>query len=265
MLRRNLGHGRVIEGLELRWGLVSNILHALVALGRWRVSDGAEGPMHKWYDPRLFDLLSREEIMAQRATTSSGEVLPDARTCDELRATELDVRLFGSEPGAGPDCGGGDAAADGDQEVEEDVFCRWLERAEFTLGGLVARWWVRLAPSDEAEEKLHADELRKEHVEDTTVTLFEELKGVLGGRLTVRTLAGELLRAGVLSVPGAGAAADEREDLVERVLEELVGAANMFADTSAGAVAQGAATAATEEAESEAVAAFFTWPCSSFR
>ena len=37
MLRRNLGRGRVLEGLELHWGLVSNILHALTALGRWRL------------------------------------------------------------------------------------------------------------------------------------------------------------------------------------------------------------------------------------
>ena len=29
MLRRNLGHGRVLEGLEVRWSLVSNILDAL--------------------------------------------------------------------------------------------------------------------------------------------------------------------------------------------------------------------------------------------
>ena len=45
------GRGRVLEGLELRWGLVSNILHALTAMGRWRL-DGTLGPMHKWYDPR---------------------------------------------------------------------------------------------------------------------------------------------------------------------------------------------------------------------
>ncbi len=46
MLRRNFGRGHVFEGLELRRGLVSNILRALTALGVWRV-DGAAGPMHK--------------------------------------------------------------------------------------------------------------------------------------------------------------------------------------------------------------------------
>ena len=34
MLRRNVGRGRVLEGLKLRWGLASNILHALTQLGR---------------------------------------------------------------------------------------------------------------------------------------------------------------------------------------------------------------------------------------
>ena len=53
ILRRNLGHGRVLAGLEVRWRLVSNILNALTRLGHWRL-DGSVGPMHKWYDSRLF-------------------------------------------------------------------------------------------------------------------------------------------------------------------------------------------------------------------
>ena len=47
MLRRNFGKGRVLEGLEFRWGLVSNILHALTQLGRWRLDGGADERMHK--------------------------------------------------------------------------------------------------------------------------------------------------------------------------------------------------------------------------
>ena len=95
MLRRNLGRGRVLEGLELRWGLVSNILHAWTALGHWRL-DGSVGPMHKWYDPRLFDLLSHTDIMAQRAVSLDGTALPEARTGAELASAGLDVRF--SEP-----------------------------------------------------------------------------------------------------------------------------------------------------------------------
>ena len=50
-----------------------------------------------------------------------------------------------------------DAGADADMEVEEDVFCRWLERAEFAVGGLVARWWTRLG----SDEVPFGDEGRK--------------------------------------------------------------------------------------------------------
>ena len=97
MLRRNLGRGRVLEGLELRWGLVPDILQALAQLGRWRLDGGADEPMHKWYDPRAFDLPSRAEIMSTRAVMSDGAALPDARTGEELLASGLDVRFFGAE------------------------------------------------------------------------------------------------------------------------------------------------------------------------
>ncbi len=49
---------------------------------------------------------------------------------------------------------------------------------------------------------------------------------------------------------------------MERVLEELVGAANMFGDGGRGAIAQGEGTAATEEAETEefAESLAYGWP-----
>ena len=57
-------------------------------------------------------------------------------------------------------------------------------------------------------------------------------------------------------------AADAREDLVDRLLEEFVCAANMFGDTSRGALAQGFGTAATEDAETHeyAEALAYGWP-----
>ena len=120
MLRRNIGRGRVLEGLELRWGLVSNILHALTQLGRWRLDGGADEPMHKWYDPRGFDLLSHDEVMSTRAVMADGSPLPDARTSEELLAAGLDVRFFGADV----DDEGADVAGDDDAsiEVEGDVF-----------------------------------------------------------------------------------------------------------------------------------------------
>ncbi len=258
MLRRNLGRGRVLEGLELRWGLVSNILHALTQLGRWRLDGAADEPMHKWYDPRAFDLLPREEIMSQRALTADGVALPDARTAEELLAAGLDVRFFGADDGTEGALDGA-AASDADLEVDDDVFVRWLERAEFVLGGQVVRWWVALRPP--AEEP-RDEELWKQDAEDTASALYAELARLAGGKLTVRLLVQELLRAGALALAGGEDQGSELEDLVERALEEFVGAASMFGDAATGAVAQGAGNAATEEADAEAYAQSlaYGWP-----
>ena len=71
MLRRNVGRGKTLEGLEVRWGLVARILQALTQFGIWR-SDGSEGPMHKYYDRRLFDMLSEDEVLAEYAPQGVG-------------------------------------------------------------------------------------------------------------------------------------------------------------------------------------------------
>jgi len=241
MLRRDLGRGRALEGLELRWGLVSNILHALTALGPWRL-DGSEGPMHKWYDPRLFDLLSREEVVAQRATTADGEVLLNARTGEELLRLGLDARFFGDE-GEQPAANGGlTGAEDADLEVEENVFRRWLERGEFVLGGHGARRKLRRTPSHLSPDD---ESVCKEDAEETAADLYEELRRLACDRLTARWLALRLMKEGALAL-GDG---EEIEDLVDRVLEEVVAAANMFGDTAAGAVAQGDGNAASAAAD----------------
>lgn len=61
MLRRNIGHGRVLEGLQVRWAYVSRLLQALCAFprdgyGPWRLGGSEEEPMHKYYDPALFKM-----------------------------------------------------------------------------------------------------------------------------------------------------------------------------------------------------------------
>ena len=104
------------------------------------------------------------------------------------------------------------------------MFVRWLERAEFVLGGQVARWWVRLQPP--AEEPLDGD-IWKQDAEDTAAGLYEELLRLAGGKLTVRLFVVELLCAGALTLAGAKAEAGEREDLTEPALEEFVSAASM--------------------------------------
>ena len=57
MLRRNVGRGKtVLEGLQVRWWYVANLLQALCAFPRigtqWRLEGSEHEPMHKYYDPR---------------------------------------------------------------------------------------------------------------------------------------------------------------------------------------------------------------------
>ena len=52
--------------------------------------------MHKYYDPRLFDLMSEQEIFAERAVASDGSNLPTAATGEALALSGVDVRFFGA-------------------------------------------------------------------------------------------------------------------------------------------------------------------------
>ena len=67
MLRRNVGRGKdVLEGLEVRWAFVANLLRALCAFPRKdcprRLGGSDAEPMHKYYDPRLFHMMGEEEL-----------------------------------------------------------------------------------------------------------------------------------------------------------------------------------------------------------
>lgn len=56
MLRRNVGKGVVLEGMQVRWDLVRRLLGALTKMGRWHdTEDGRDTPMHWYYHPGLFD------------------------------------------------------------------------------------------------------------------------------------------------------------------------------------------------------------------
>jgi hypothetical protein len=59
MLRRNIGHARVLEGLQVRWAYVAQLMQALCAYprqgyGPCRFGGSEEEPMHKYDDPALF-------------------------------------------------------------------------------------------------------------------------------------------------------------------------------------------------------------------
>ena len=152
-LRRNIGHGQVLEGLEIRWEKVHRILEALTKLGRWRL-DNSIGPMHQWYDPKLFDVLSEAEMRKRYAPKVwQGEVLgsedigkvvdpkhvehADARTAAELLGAGLHVN-FVDGPGGIRGQGEGEEAPD---EVGKEAFCTWMTLSEPPLGNALGRWW----------------------------------------------------------------------------------------------------------------------------
>ena len=89
--------------------------------------------------------------------------------------------------------------------------------------------------------------------EETAADFFAKLRTKCSrdGVLTARRLAFWLRFAGALRQPEAATADDGREDLVDRVLEELIGAANMFGDVSRGSVTECFGTAATEDADAQ--------------
>ena len=133
MLRRNIGRGRgALEGLQVRWWKIAQILQALCACprngyGPWRLGGGEEEPMHKFYDPKMFHMMSEEEMkleyapkvvdgvvvgadevgemsVEEKLTKAVGEV----GTTEEFMAAGFDVNFVGPD-GVGPAQGGGGA------------------------------------------------------------------------------------------------------------------------------------------------------------
>ena len=91
LMRRNVGYGQVLEGLEVRWGLVVKIMQALVAYPEagalpWRECGQWAEPMHKYYDRKLFDVLSEEEVLAKYAPARYKGEFVDPQRAAELRA-----------------------------------------------------------------------------------------------------------------------------------------------------------------------------------
>ena len=72
----------------------------------------------------------------------------------------------------------------------------------------------------------------------------------------------ELLRSRALSLADGEGEAVEREELEDRLLEEIVGAAGMFGDGARGAVQQGERNAVAQEADAQdfAQSLAYGWP-----
>ena len=189
MLRRSLGRGVVLEGLEVRWPLVCRLLQALthvradahwvepryaegiyssVAAAEYR--EGRGGPMHRWYDPRLFDVLGEREVLESYAPrVLDGEVVSAERAQEllaqgqggALGAPMREVRDEAELAAAGFDvrypCAFDEARAIGErggdlgEEVAMAVFMQWVELRDLRLGEAVAQWWVALPFGEEGD------------------------------------------------------------------------------------------------------------------
>jgi hypothetical protein len=140
LLRRNMGRGVVLEGLQARWGYTSNLMQALTKLDRWRVGGSVVGPMRKWCDPRLFDVLSESEVLSQyapqrcrgelvdsergqslRDAGEEVEIVQDVRAPEEFERGGFDLRILSSGGGCGEDGGGLDEDV-GAERVDVDLF-----------------------------------------------------------------------------------------------------------------------------------------------
>ena len=102
------------------------------------------------------------------------------------------------------------------------------------------------------------DTLWKEGPEETAADLYAELCRLCGGKLTTRSLVDQLLGASALALSDG----DQVEDLIERVLGTLAGAANMFGDSGAGALARDDGNAGAEQADAAeyAESLAYGWP-----
>ena len=214
-LRRNVGHGKVLEGLEVRWAYVCRLIAALTRLGNYGL-DGERRPMRKWYDRRLFDVLDERQVLEAYAphgggrgvegeamsgveeaegrgadgldedlaaarvedASSGGVSLPALRTGRELRAAGFEVRVVGGGEGEGE--GEGGVA----ETVSREVFCKWLEVSEVRWGSAMAEWWCR---QDVGDEGAVEEGGRKASDDDTVVDLYRQIvAGVAGAHLEVK-------------------------------------------------------------------------------
>ena len=197
--------------MEARWGLVSSVLRALTRFGPWRL-DGSSGPMHKWYDPRLFEMLSEDEIKEAYAPKSPDGKFRDVRTGADLAEACFDVRLIGGQQADDMPEGGGEPRED-EAEVDESVFCRWVQWSACRRGEAVGRWWAYMKVSG-GEEQAGP----KTAEEDTPVDLLRQIRADVDGAVTVRALVRWLAKqAGVADVFGADAGSDAEQLLFEDV------------------------------------------------
>jgi len=215
-LRRNMRGGKKLEGLEVRWRLVGNILHALTHVARWGL-DGEAGPMHRYYDRRLFHLPSVEEILEEYAPDK------EVNTAEGLVSVGFDVAALDEdeeEEAVGADPADG-AMTEQSGAIDKAVFDQWLTLGGLELGGVVQKWWSEMPPAAEGEEvglrrnwaDNSADLFASIRAEITAETKFPE------GLIDVRALV-LWFRDQIGEAFAVGGSQDE-EDLFDEMLLEL--------------------------------------------
>ena len=258
MLRRNIGQGRVLEGLEVRWDMVSRLLGALTCVGPWRL-DGSVGPMHSWYSSKLFDRMTASEFASVYDAAGADGAPRDIRTAEGLVQAGFDVRLLGEAEDEG-------VAADGEPalDVDESTFVRWLTLAACSLGTAVAEWWLQQPADAENAGGVGLKACEEETSSDLFARICEgvaEPGGTSRASVTVPELVAWLIdhnAGGAFTV----ADEDERRELSDDVLLELsVAAAQWQLLESSGSVERAEECGdAEEEALRGAERVVYGWP-----
>ena len=134
--------------------------------------------MHKYYDRKMFHMMSEEEMKIEYAPAVYGETIMTAEQTaylepkDKLRkaldavvspeefiAAGFDVNFVGpadesvsGSVGEGGREGEGDFRDDGEQGemyVDDETFGLWLDSSEFRFGLVVQRWWTGVGSGEE--------------------------------------------------------------------------------------------------------------------
>ncbi len=151
MLRRNVGRGTMIEGLQVRWDLVKRILGALSKLGHWHDTDDMrQTPMHRYYHPGLFD---SQEWGVNGYHSADVGVWPDAgdargASVEQLEVLGVRVNELPSDEKDAPETDDTDPRA-GDP-VDDKLLQAWLD-TDLPLSKSLVHWWLT-NDDDEPEE-----------------------------------------------------------------------------------------------------------------
>lgn len=97
-------------------------------------------PMHKFYDPRMFDILEEPAMRSRFDRTSDIAELPvELKTAEDFSIAGFRVKV--AEP----------ERADAHESrvwVEQKTFCAWLQVGNLQVSEAVASWWTELYPTE---------------------------------------------------------------------------------------------------------------------